>query len=362
VGKEFKTRHRVDVLPHHDLNGVQVYPTKRKKTGSEDFIYHLPLIGTEDVLITMSIFSPYLPFEQVKRTCKVLLDTGALRGNYISEDVACWLEGQGVQPNSCMSKVCGAIGDTCVSVTRSFVFMLEFYNECNLINETFKIEASVLKDSQIELIVGRPTIITHNLSDKIHSWLHSNTHDGIPVLSGKLIAHLNDVPESGKCVCMLNDRNHQQPLILNTPNCISPDNNLGKCVSVQSGFIEYNTSHRNNFDMVNLLSVLTDMTVIDTEESAPDIREVPMSLIELESLSTDVASLEPEVIQSTSDFLASMDVSTDHTLSTENVMKGDSNLPVGMSDSPSFNNAIKELCLEFQDETSLKHLRTYNLL
>jgi len=45
---------------------------------------------------------PHLPVD-------FMPDTGSIQDNFINEEMAAWLEGQGVQPNECLGLVCSGL-------------------------------------------------------------------------------------------------------------------------------------------------------------------------------------------------------------------------------------------------------------
>ena len=60
-------------------------------------------------------------FNKVDKHIESLIDTGALQANYISQDIADWLESQGAKYCSCTASVCNAFGD-CSKSSKSFNF------------------------------------------------------------------------------------------------------------------------------------------------------------------------------------------------------------------------------------------------
>jgi len=100
-----------------------------------------------------------------------LLDTGALQGNYLSEELAAWLIDQGAVPvhNGAIS-IQLAVRNSTTTSTCSLVFNVTFLNESNGLPETiFGLKARIL-DSEHDLIIGRPVIRLHSLCDKIPSF------------------------------------------------------------------------------------------------------------------------------------------------------------------------------------------------
>ena len=100
-----------------------------------------------------------------------LLDTGALQGNYLSEDLAAWLVDQGaVRVHNGAISIQLAVKNSTTTSSCSLVFNVTFLNEISGLPETIlNLKARIL-DSQHDLIIGRPVIRLHNLCDKIPSF------------------------------------------------------------------------------------------------------------------------------------------------------------------------------------------------
>lgn len=100
-----------------------------------------------------------------------LLDTGALQGNYLSQDLATWLIDQGAVPvhNGAVS-IQLAVKDNTTTSSCSLAFNVTFLNELSGLHETIlNLKARIL-DSHHDLIIGRPVIRLHSLCDKIPSF------------------------------------------------------------------------------------------------------------------------------------------------------------------------------------------------
>ena len=101
-------------------------------------------------------------------TC-CLLDTGALDGDYISEELGQLI--QDLDANACKDKRCkvmGAISGTSTIVNKKCDVMIVFVNETNNCNETIKICASII-NTAFPIILGRKTIKKEGLASKLPS-------------------------------------------------------------------------------------------------------------------------------------------------------------------------------------------------
>ena len=111
---------------------------------------------------------------QKKSYVNVLIDTGALQGNYLSADVAQWLQHQGVEEFKEKIKVCSFKG--CETVNSYFLVDFSFLDKISgkiIIIE--KIKTWLLPNCPYDIILGRKTLENFdllgriNLSDKKYS-------------------------------------------------------------------------------------------------------------------------------------------------------------------------------------------------
>ena len=86
------------------------------------------------------------------------MDTGALDGNFISENI---IHRYNLAPFTSHSEntftVCSGLDSKCYDIYKSIPLCVTFFNEILNKNDTFEIEAIILKDSRIDLIIGRTT-------------------------------------------------------------------------------------------------------------------------------------------------------------------------------------------------------------
>jgi hypothetical protein len=100
---------------------------------------------------------------------RFFLDSGAVSGNYVSEDIAKRLREAGAKEYPQEGKrVCMAIGSVCRPCGNVFEFPLRFFNESINDHESIDIKASVF-DTQWPIMIGLPSIRTHRLTQKLMS-------------------------------------------------------------------------------------------------------------------------------------------------------------------------------------------------
>ena len=96
----------------------------------------------------------------------MLIDSGALDGNYVSEHLASQLRAAGLITQRRQGRVCGAIGGLCSDINDLFHLTLTFKNLNTNVDENINISASVLK-MKWPSVIGLPTIREENLVEKL---------------------------------------------------------------------------------------------------------------------------------------------------------------------------------------------------
>ena len=96
------------------------------------------------------------------------VDTGSLAGDLISEKTANKFNFTPIQTNSEL-KVCSGLDNTCYNVDIKIDLCVTSYNELLNNDDTLDISAIVLKETPIDIIIGRDTIRKYQLFDKIPS-------------------------------------------------------------------------------------------------------------------------------------------------------------------------------------------------
>jgi hypothetical protein len=98
----------------------------------------------------------------------VLLDTGALTGDYISDEIAEYLSLHSQYFTPCNVNILSVFKDTCSNCTFQTNCNLTFKNELTHENELLSINAKVI-NSVFDVIIGRGTITQYGLLDKLRS-------------------------------------------------------------------------------------------------------------------------------------------------------------------------------------------------
>ena len=97
-----------------------------------------------------------------------LMDTGALKADYISREKAQEARDLGAVFNSVKRKVCGGVRGLCGESEGEIELLLSFKNEKSGIEEHVTIRPRVI-DTAFDLIIGRQTIKAYSLAEKVPS-------------------------------------------------------------------------------------------------------------------------------------------------------------------------------------------------
>ena len=132
----------------------------------------LNLKSTTSDFLTVS-FTP-LSIQGMQRSVsgEALLDTGCLAGDFISERIVDNNNLRFLVKNSINTyTVCSGLDNQCYDIRNSIPLRVSFLNEAINNSDTFDINAIILKDTPIDLIIGRETIKKNQLFRKIPSQL-----------------------------------------------------------------------------------------------------------------------------------------------------------------------------------------------
>ena len=132
----------------------------------------LNLKSTTSDFLTVS-FTP-LSIQGMQRSVsgEALLDTGCLAGDFISERIVDNNNLRFLVKNSINTyTVCSGLDNQCYDIRNSIPLRVSFLNEAINNSDTFDINAIILKDTPIDLIIGRETIKKNQLFQKIPSQL-----------------------------------------------------------------------------------------------------------------------------------------------------------------------------------------------
>ena len=142
---------------------------KNWKDNKSELIYSLspssPKIDSNLLSVTLSSLTK---LTSVRARVEALLDTGSLAGDFISEKTVNKFNFTPIQTNSKL-QVCSGLDNTCYNVDTKIDLCVTFYNELLNNDDTFDISAIILKETPIDIIIGRDTIRKYQLFDKIPS-------------------------------------------------------------------------------------------------------------------------------------------------------------------------------------------------
>lgn len=244
---EIKQGFKVDKLP---LDRKLKRNAKGEVTG---FVPHSGMKTTIDIIhcVSTTDFEPIvdstIPVEIEGRgvasynyvtTANALLDTGSKQANYINREIAEELRSNGAKIDvcSCRNLVCSPIkGSVCVESIDCITIIVKFYNESTQRHNKIEISCTVI-DMDEELIIGKQTILKHDLAEKCRSMfrLPDNkplaTVDSAPVVkSGTLdlkgrvssrvqtLAHLRCVEKLGDVLDQTGSVGDYDPILADVP-------------------------------------------------------------------------------------------------------------------------------------------------
>ena len=113
---------------------------------------------------------------------EALLDTGNLAGDCISEKTVNRFNFTPTNTDSQLT-VCSGLDNTCHTLNTKVDLGITFHNELLDNNDTFDISPVILKETPVDMIIGRDTIKKYKLFEKIPSQLSSDglNHDDLEV-------------------------------------------------------------------------------------------------------------------------------------------------------------------------------------
>ena len=96
-------------------------------------------------------------------SAQALLDSGAIAGDFISQDLVDRLGFNSEIIHTKSKKVCSGLDNSCNQITGSLSLRLDFINEISKIKETILFNHRILSFSPIDIIIGRQTLKSENL-------------------------------------------------------------------------------------------------------------------------------------------------------------------------------------------------------
>ena len=128
-------------------------------------------LSTDFLMATVShVSQPPQPRNKVQ----VLVDTGALAGNFIAMRVVKHFNLEDFIVNSQTLTVCSALDSKCYNISQSINLKLTFLSERLNKNTFIKLSAIILNESAVDLVIGRKTIRETNIFRELPSQLTSN--------------------------------------------------------------------------------------------------------------------------------------------------------------------------------------------
>jgi hypothetical protein len=189
--------HRVDGAPWADAPTPPNSNNNPKKKRGENLFY-LPEVFFDHLsyLLPCDIFinDPSIDYDYSKLSVLTLFDTGAIQGNFVNPKTAAWIHSR-MQEGRAMCHIANSeatkrrkvslasTGKTCYTLG-NVVFNFKFFNELIKTEETiFCLKATII-DTDIDLIIGRPTIRATKLVAKLPSYFMDNIEEAsVPLLS-----------------------------------------------------------------------------------------------------------------------------------------------------------------------------------
>ena len=110
---------------------------------------------------------------QPRNKVQVLIDTGALAGNFVAMRVIKNFHLEDFIINSNTLTVCSALNNKCYNISKSILLNLTYFSERLNKNTFLKIQAIILNDSPVDLVIGRQTIRESNIFLELPSQLTS---------------------------------------------------------------------------------------------------------------------------------------------------------------------------------------------
>ena len=177
TGKQWKYKGKDHCPFYTTLSGARFQPVEdddggrsdAKKMRSECECDSLNAFDSTSDVVDCKIILP-----STTLTTTMLVDSGALNGNYVNTELAEEMKRNGIVPVRCNKKVCGAVNGACATVHEKYPLTLTFNNEVTNKKETIHTDATNINTTW-PVIIGRPTIKRNNLTSKLPSQFMAET-------------------------------------------------------------------------------------------------------------------------------------------------------------------------------------------
>jgi len=183
-------------------------------------IFSLTSVDLTGYTLTMGIYSHANSTKS--RQVNTLIDTGALKANFVSAEIAAWLTSQGALKEQVESRrrclVCSV--NECTMADTIISFTLEYLNESINKLETLNVKAWVLSNLPCDVIIGRPTIEEERLlmDRKIPLSGTQYTFHYKTKLETKTLLFSGSTPHCGEC----QHKNTEQKSVSQQQKCCDP--------------------------------------------------------------------------------------------------------------------------------------------
>ena len=164
---------------------------------------------------------------------RALLDTGSLAGDFVSQALVNRFKLHSSVVITSSKSVCSGLNSSCLNLSHTLSLTVNFTNELTNKINSFSINAFILSDSPVELIIGITTIKKYNLFGAVPSFIS----DIIPVFHHD-ITPIKQKVERTHCT----DCNKTQPALLPQPALTHTSVPLSVTPSIHASLIE--ESHR----------------------------------------------------------------------------------------------------------------------
>ena len=183
-------------------------------------IFSLTSVDLTGYTLTMGIYSHVNSTKS--RQVNTLIDTGALKANFVSADIAAWLTSHGALKEQVEGRrrclVCSV--NECMMADTIISFTLEYLNETINKLETLNVNAWVLSNLPCDVIIGRPTIEEERLltDRKIPLSGTQYTFHYKTKLETKTLLFSGSTPHCGEC----QHKNTEQKSVSQQQKCCDP--------------------------------------------------------------------------------------------------------------------------------------------
>jgi hypothetical protein len=153
----------------------QKFSANKERRGKR---FNIELLNIDDLSISNELSLPIVQAKilaarkgEAEKSTRVLLDTGASKGNYISTELyEVLVQEENVNTFPCNTQICSLINSSCVQCKTKIEINLKFLNEINDDYEVISFLACPLNSlNGVDIIIGYQDIVKNNLIEKMGS-------------------------------------------------------------------------------------------------------------------------------------------------------------------------------------------------